>query len=235
MNYCCFNQQGGISGSGNINSDPCLAGADNLHILPGSVCIDKGNPAYNPPADETDIDNEDRKVDGDNDDVARVDIGADEFYPSEGDFDDSNTVNFVDFAMFATAWATESGDPDYNDLYDLEDDGVIDYQDLSLFCDEWLWQAAWVSSQQMMMGMGGGIESAAAESVSTAAVKLEVPQPIWLKSQPQIDPQQRAAFVEDALDWLDALWESGEIKDYMTYEEYFAFRESIKLFAEQDY
>ena len=236
VNYCSFNQQGGISGNGNTNSDPCLAGTDNLHIRPGSVCIDAGDPSFTADANETDIDNEPRVVDGNDDGIERVDIGADGLYDSQADFDDSNYVNFIDFAMFAPSWATKSGDPDYNDLYDLEDDDVIDYKDLSLFCDDWLWQAAWASSQQMMMAMGGGgdnLESIGMESVTTTAVKLEVPQPVWLNHPPQIDPQQRAAFVEDALDWLDGLWEGGELGDTMTYEQYIEFRESIKLFAEE--
>jgi hypothetical protein len=39
---------------------------------------------------------------------------------------------------------------------------------------------------------------------------------------------QRAAFVTEALEWIDGLWQSDELQDHLTYEEYIEFRESIK-------
>ncbi len=40
--------------------------------------------------------------------------------------------------------------------------------------------------------------------------------------------QQKAASVSEILEWLDDLWEQGELQDYLTYEEYLEFRESVK-------
>jgi len=47
-------------------------------------------------------------------------------------------------------------------------------------------------------------------------------QPVYMSAQ------QKAALVTEALEWLDDLWEEGEIQDYLTYEEYLEFRESVK-------
>jgi parallel beta-helix repeat protein/predicted outer membrane repeat protein len=76
--------QGGWPGSGNIDADPLFAApgywdANGLwvdgdyHLLPGSPCIDTGNPAYIPSPGETDIDGEPRVMGG------RIDMGVDEF------------------------------------------------------------------------------------------------------------------------------------------------------------
>ena len=174
-----------------------------------------------------------------------TDIGADEFYRSPGDFDENDYVNFVDYAMFATAWATKLGDPDYNDIYDLEDNDVIDYNDLSIFCDSWLWVAAWVESEQMMMGMGDGgaflSESVSPQvypgglMLSDISESLEaMPDSLYSKVEkfysvnPYVPARQKIASVPEILDWLDGLWEQGEIQNYLTYAEYLEFCESIE-------
>jgi len=56
------------------------------------------------------------------------------------DVDFSGDVNLADFAIFAAAWQSVSGDAAYNPLCDISDpvDGVIDAADLSVFADEWL-------------------------------------------------------------------------------------------------
>jgi hypothetical protein len=215
--YSCV--KNGSTNNNNINDDPCFVNDanDNYHIGPGSPCIDRGTGNF---PDETDIDGEERTVNG------ATDMGADEFYRSPCDFDEDGYVNFVDYSMFATAWATKSGEQDYNDIYDLEDNDVIDYNDLSIFCDHWLWVASWAtaSSQQMMMAMGGGFDSQSTsiDSFNSSPLKLELPQTVYMS------PQQTAAVIADLLDWLDELWEQGDIKESMTYEEYLEFRESIK-------
>jgi len=137
IRYCDI--QGGWPGSTNINCDPCFvdANANNYHLDVNSSCIDAGDPDFNPNPPETDIDGEPRIVNG------RVDMGADEYYHSPADFYDDEIVDFIDYAIFANAWQSSSGEPDYNDVFDLEDDDIIDYADLAIFCGDWLWQAAW--------------------------------------------------------------------------------------------
>lgn len=56
-------------------------GDEDLHLQPGSPCIDAGDPAYVAQPGETDIDGDPRVLDGDVDGVAVIDIGADEFAP----------------------------------------------------------------------------------------------------------------------------------------------------------
>lgn len=82
--YC--NVQGGYSGTGNKNSDPLLVDAanNNFHLKAGSPCIDAGT---NTPTHfvgwnvlpATDLDGNARNIDGNDDKVAKVDMGAYEF------------------------------------------------------------------------------------------------------------------------------------------------------------
>ena len=48
---------------------------------------------------------------------------------------------------------------------------------------------------------------------------------------PVITQQQ----IDQMVDFVDGLWEQGELQDHLTYEEYLEFRESIKLSAEQGF
>ncbi|MBA7709347.1 hypothetical protein ES703_118262 [subsurface metagenome] len=57
-----------------------------------------------------------------------------------GDFDKDGNVNFVDFAIFASAWLTEPGEAKWNpecDISDLSHD-IIDEFDLAEFTKHWL-------------------------------------------------------------------------------------------------
>jgi predicted outer membrane repeat protein len=76
VNQCCIQGwTGTLAGSGNFGTDPKLADAtaNNYHLLPGSPCIDAGQPEYVAKADGTDVDWQPRIING------RVDIGADEY------------------------------------------------------------------------------------------------------------------------------------------------------------
>ena len=55
------------------------AAAGDLHLLPGSPCIDAGTPG--PVPFVTDFENDPRTLDGDLDGRLRIDLGADEFAP----------------------------------------------------------------------------------------------------------------------------------------------------------
>ena len=53
------------------------------------------------------------------------------------------SVDFFDYARFASAWRTTLGDPDFNKKYDLDDDNDVDIVDLDYFTEDWLEQTTW--------------------------------------------------------------------------------------------
>ena len=57
-----------------------------------------------------------------------------------GDFDFSSSVDMADFAIFASAWLTEQGEPQHNPLCDIAipPDNYIDWRDLDVLVDNWL-------------------------------------------------------------------------------------------------
>jgi len=67
--------EGGYAGEGNISADPLFVDVDggDHHLLPGSPCVDAGDPCYVGEPDETDLDGNPRIVSG------MVDMGAREF------------------------------------------------------------------------------------------------------------------------------------------------------------
>ena len=84
--------QDGYAGLGNIDADPCFVEAGywdvngvwvegDYHLLEGSPCIDAGDPNYTPEPNETDLEGNPRVLDGDEDGVALVDMGAYEYVP----------------------------------------------------------------------------------------------------------------------------------------------------------
>jgi hypothetical protein len=73
-----WNTNCGTDSSGNIDADPLFvnATAGNLHLGPGSPCIDKGDNNAIPAGITTDLDGNPRIVDGNDDGSADVDMGA---------------------------------------------------------------------------------------------------------------------------------------------------------------
>jgi len=127
---------------------------DNLRLSPDSPCIDAGDNS-SVPADTADLDGDGnttepipfdldghpRIIDGDCNDSNIVDIGAYEFaWAYIGDFDDECDVDFEDFAIFALAWLTEPGQPQYNPACEISipADNSIDWHDLDILTDNWL-------------------------------------------------------------------------------------------------
>jgi len=210
VSYCCV--EGGWSGAGNISSDPGFydADANNYHLAGDSPCIDAGDPSYSAGANESDIDGEQRVMDGDNDGTAVVDMGADEYYHSPSDLNGDEKVEFFDYAIFASAWAKSEGDAGYNELCDLAgDNNIIDHNDLRVFCADWLWQAPWhmplglgIGGEgfgQMSGGVGGGelASNGAATALSGEAEQIDVAEMVkWLESL-WLEPQIRDAFDEE--------------------------------------
>lgn len=59
----------------------------------------------------------------------------------EGDINGDCKVDLLDLAIFANAWFTESGSPNWNFFCDIAPsggDGVVDFKNLAVLCDEWL-------------------------------------------------------------------------------------------------
>ena len=225
--------KGGYTGTGNISSDPCFTYPDNndFHLDPNSLCIDAGDPCFND-FNDRDIDGECRILFGKTD--LRVDMGADEFYWHKADFDKNDIVNFIDFAMLSNSWETTVGESDYNDLYDLEDDNVIDIYDLAQFCDDWLWIAPWSPLYQSLgsqpeggdMGINseGTSESVGLADEMCAAAAIE--ESAASDNVTEIEP----ITVEDMVDWLDDIWQTGELT--MNEQEYLEFRSTLLKSAE---
>jgi hypothetical protein len=60
------------------------------------------------------------------------------------DFNGDGVVNFPDFAQFANAWQTETGDPGFNALYDFDHDRIVDLDDIKLFAQDWLGSGSFI-------------------------------------------------------------------------------------------
>ncbi len=92
VRYC--NVKGGHDGEGNIDANPLFGDPveQDFHLRPGSPCIDAGNDSA-AGLQETDFEGHHRILDGNDDGVERVDIGADESLPLtvwvDDDFDEA--------------------------------------------------------------------------------------------------------------------------------------------------
>ncbi len=235
VNYCDVNTYSG--GTGNMTVDPCFMNSDpnDLHICGDSRCFDGGDPNGN--YDETDIDGERRVCD------SRVDIGADEYYDSLADYNhsDGNIVNFLDYAIFADAWQTT------NPSLSLDADNDVDSYDLFIFARDWLWTPGWENawmldndfpeSQRMMGGgldlmmtdMTGIMQSRPQRLIDRTQKFYDITpettnQAIWAKLDAKIPD------IDKILDWLDELWETGQLDEIMTEQEFIDFYQSVEAF-----
>ena len=112
--------------SSNIVADPLLT--SNYHLQQGSPCIDAGE---NDDAPEADFEGDPRPMDGNGDDVAICDIGADEYGPHP----DSDGDGISDIDEGAPGRDTDGdGTPDYLDT-DSDGDGVSDKTEQALGFD----------------------------------------------------------------------------------------------------
>jgi hypothetical protein len=78
ITYC--DVEGGWTGTGNINQNPAFT-SDGYHLSSASPCIDADPVTGFIPGLPTDIDGDLRKIDGNGDSIARIDMGADEYKP----------------------------------------------------------------------------------------------------------------------------------------------------------
>ncbi|MHC4088347.1 MAG: choice-of-anchor Q domain-containing protein [Planctomycetota bacterium] len=157
---------GSLGGTGNTGADPMFVREPNdggdgwcddlftsdvdeganddfgdVHLLPGSPCIETGDPNFIAGPNDVDIDGHPRIIDGDCNDTDVVDMGAFEFnYAYMGDFDYNCSVDFVDFSIFGLAWTSQPGDFNWDFACNISipADNVIDKLDLAAFADNWL-------------------------------------------------------------------------------------------------
>jgi len=100
----------GYPGEGNLSLSPMFVLGHHLH--PDSPCVDAGGPGTIP--SRYDIDGENRILDGSGDDMSVIDIGADEFWDSDGD-----TLPDV----WEDAYGLDSSNPDGEDGQHGDPDG----------------------------------------------------------------------------------------------------------------
>jgi parallel beta-helix repeat protein len=152
--------QGGYSGIGNINSDPCFMDINNpdpnlwnLRLKSNSPCIDAGD-NNSVSSDIADLDNDGNTieptpfdmdgfprfiddcwtVDTGNGTAPIVDMGAYEYLSS--DIARSGHIDFLDFCLFATYWLdTNCG---RCSGADLTCDGDVDFDDVQEFISHWM-------------------------------------------------------------------------------------------------
>ena len=137
VTYC--DVQGGYEGLGNIDTDPLFVDAENgdLHLSPGSPCIDAGDNTAVPEDVLTDLDGNGRFVDDpDTEDTGYgqppiVDMGAYEFQGPDcpADFNDDGLVDTADLLILLASWGTPDGD--------VDGDGDTDTWDLLALLGAW--------------------------------------------------------------------------------------------------
>jgi hypothetical protein len=129
--------QGNWSGMGNIDADPLLVDADgpddipgtaddDLHLQPGSPCINTGDPSYNPGPDAQDMDGEPRVRD------CRVDMGADESAYPIVDCNSNGVADTCDVANGTSQDCDVNGIPDECEPFlDCNGDSLLDACDIA--------------------------------------------------------------------------------------------------------
>ncbi len=73
------------------------------------------------------------------------------------DFKPDNLINMKDWAVFAAAWRSKTGDGNYNADVDIVFDGEIEWEDLELFVDYWLMRGSYYLKADIEPYGGDGI------------------------------------------------------------------------------
>jgi len=230
VSYCDI-QGGWQQGEGNIDRDPCFydSDANNFHLSPaGSPCIDEGTNTPIGGLPPTDIDGEDRVVDGDANGTQIVDMGADEYYWSPADFNDDRIVNFIDYAIFANAWDSNDSNSNWNPKCDIgiPANNRIDYNDLAVFCEDWLWQSAWDKPAGFMM-----MSRSAGETMTPALASQEAAGEIssqFISAEQQQTEKIEPLKIEQLIKWLEEVWLEEETQKLIDEDLWLKFMESLK-------
>jgi uncharacterized repeat protein (TIGR01451 family) len=210
--------------NGNLRGNPQFAYPDimfgNFHLSYNSPCKNTGsNTGIG--MDETDIDQDERIIDG------TVDIGADEVACEDVshplDWNADGAVNMNEFYDFSAAWLThDPNDPqmppgiDPNDFVhwnpqcNLDGDYDVDLADLVIFTEDdpqnWLWVACWrqdLQPEQLEMMMSMSVPQA--EPQFTSLQVQSVKTAVSVESAPKPIRQQIIEFT-DTVRFLEQLW-----------------------------
>jgi hypothetical protein len=105
--YCAI--EGGWNGEGNLDADPLFAkaAARDFRLTAGSPCVDAGNNFLVPPGVQFDLAGQPRFVDGNDDRLVVVDMGALELQDAPavvGDITQDGQVNVDDLVALLLAW-----------------------------------------------------------------------------------------------------------------------------------
>jgi hypothetical protein len=121
------NVQGGFAGVGNINVSPQFGDPldNDFHLMPGSECIDAGDPATVVPEGTFDPDGDPRLF------GVRIDMGVDEFRRT-GDATGDHVVNADDLVEVVLAWG-----PCTWSLADLNHDFQVNADDMIIVILNW--------------------------------------------------------------------------------------------------
>ena len=134
--------EGGFTGSHNLSTNPLLSAPafGDFHLSSGSPCIDSGNDAALPAGITSDLEGDDRFVDGDGNGSILLDRGALEFDSSDmGSFDGDFDVDLNDFGIFSDSWMTQLGGLGFNPDCDMfPADGKINLHDQCVWSRFWL-------------------------------------------------------------------------------------------------
>jgi parallel beta-helix repeat protein len=116
---------------------------ENYHLRNDSCCVDAGDPCHSYTG-ETDIDGDDRVMNGDCNDPCIVDIGADELKgcwncdsQCYGDGNCDDQVNLTDLFILNGAFGSSEGAPDYDYCADFSRDGSVNLSDLFIVKQYW--------------------------------------------------------------------------------------------------
>ena len=134
----CDIQGGYAGGTGNIDANPNFVdiSSGDYHLQASSPCIDSGADDAVSTSTTTDLNGNNRFVDGNCDSITTVDMGCYEFsHRYSGDLNDDCAVDILDMALLANSWDNYSRDYDIATGYG---DGIIDISDLSVIASNWL-------------------------------------------------------------------------------------------------
>jgi hypothetical protein len=253
INFCCL--QHPHSGTDNFVANPLftLNDANDLHIDDDSPCVNAGDPCgvY---ADEEEIDDEPRN-DG------RVDVGADENFWSKADYDEDGTVNFHDYPAFANAWKAtnapsisldDDNDVDYLDLRLFCRDwlwqrgaslgwlqsmtqGDYGSQGLSMMMfavnDESMITDVPVTPPDALMLTD--VQESRALMPERLARRTDAFYAITARKNSAVEQPVSPETIEEMVDWLDEIWNAGDLNGTMTEQDYLEFRQAIESTLEQ--